>query len=208
MLNDFSSLTADKQIRLIEKIQAKIDALQRKNQDEADRYFNSLPQNVQDALEKYNKSWRLPKNGGTWTGERGDSVFKPDASGIPVNSNPERKTWRQILKEYKCGEGIRYRKCKVDFSPITYDKVELPGTMAGDFDRYSTASGAEALHDRANVMIAKKWGVSVEKAREKIDNLDLCWHEDVDCKTIRLVPRIIHDNMPHTGGRYIAQCFL
>ena len=40
----------------------------------------------------------LPENGGTWSGEKGDSEWIPDDDVVPGDrrgTNPDRKTWKE-----------------------------------------------------------------------------------------------------------------
>lgn len=85
----------------------------------------------------------------------------------------------------------------------------------------------ESLHEHAFEVLAKQWGVSVDEvkvfkgdmgAAQKLakqwncsvdevfkrcnnkDKIQRVWHEREDGKTLQLVPRMYHDNVPHDGG--------
>ena len=57
------------------------------------------------------------KNGGEWTGERGNSEWRPDKDVEPGDrngTNPENKTWGDIMKKYDF-ESIPFKDGKPDF---------------------------------------------------------------------------------------------
>ena len=56
-----------------------------------------------DVKIRIEKNTILPRNGGEWTGESGNSNWKPDPEAVPGDrngTNPEHKTWGEIMEEY------------------------------------------------------------------------------------------------------------
>lgn len=134
---------------------------------------------------------RCPIEGhnGHWEGERGDSKWIPDKEYIPPCSNIEGKTWGEILDNNGI-DGIEYKDGEPDFSPIAKETVEIDdftGNRAKNFDQAD-----EKLAEKLNC-----YPEDVEKMRKENNET---WHECPDCKTMKLVPSEIHNNIPHTGG--------
>ncbi len=143
----------------------------------------------------------IPKSDGCWTGEPGNSIWKPNPESIPQKWNPENNTWKEILDQYNI-DGIEFKDGEPDFSEVAEDSVEI--------DEYST--DRDDNYDAADQKLAEKW-TSEQKdgkswsaediAQYRKDN-QLSWHERNDMKTIDFVPREIHLNVPHSGGISIA----
>lgn len=193
------------------------------NIDMKDTVWKVYPQEVKDLIERFfGKNWKCPKSHGHWLGERGNSVFIPDSKFKPSNgdrSNPNNLCWKDILKRYDI-IGIEFKEYEANFFPIAYDKVTIHNCNDSDFTRYKEGDAECGLHDRANILIAKKWqregkikikdngnedNAIIEAARKKIDDRNLCWHECQDCCTLLLVPREVHHNIPHLGGIAMAK---
>lgn len=60
------------------------------------------------------------------------------------------------------------------------------------------------IHEAAYRKMAEKYGKTVEEIKRIKESLNLVPHERVD-GTIELVPRDIHDGIPHRGGIYVFQ---
>jgi hypothetical protein len=56
------------------------------------------------------------------------------------------------------------------------------------------------LHEAGFTLLAKNMGKSVQEVKEYKERLNLVWHEEPDCQTLRLVVREVHDNIRHFGG--------
>lgn len=142
---------------------------------------------------------KLPKTDGTWTGEPGDSTWKPNPEAIPKDrkgTNPENQTWGDILQEHEI-DGIPFKDGEPDFSNVAKEKVEI-----SDF-----TDDRNANFTQADEIAAAKWGCSPEEVKQWRQEHGYSWHEMSDCKTLELVPRKIHGNVPHSGGisRYKAE---
>lgn len=145
---------------------------------------------------------RIPKSHGTWSGEPGNSIWKPDLNYVPKKnqySNPDNLTWGQILKKYGI-DGIPFKNGVPDFKALSRGEVTID-----DIRKFlKGGTNREELHEEAFKRLAKQRKCSVEEVRKFKEKNNLVWHEDVDCKTLMLVPREIHDNIPHIGGVSIA----
>jgi hypothetical protein len=138
----------------------------------------------------------LPQEGGNnsevnggWTDERGDSEWKPNPDKVPLNENPDKKTWGEILEQYDI-EGIEFKEGEPDFSPIAKDTVEIT-----DF-----SESRDRNFKQADIEEAKKTGSTPQEVKAWRAENNYTWHERGDCKTMDLVPSEVHNNIPHSGG--------
>jgi hypothetical protein len=133
----------------------------------------------------------LPRNGGKWTDKPGNSEWKPDPDVIPNNTltNPEHKSWDEILKKYGI-DSIPFKDGAPDFSEIAKGEVEID-----DFsdDRASNFS-------QADEKLAEQRGCKPEEVAQWRKENKYTWHECKDCKTLQKVPTEVHGNVPHSGG--------
>jgi hypothetical protein len=156
-----------------------------------------------------------------WTGDRGNSEYKPDLKSVPLRFNYEWKThtWgdiyqgnldfskteeklpankrEQLINEYtnlaKGDKGILFVNGEPDFSKIAYDTVTI--------DNFSSSRyGSGANMDLADEALAKKWGMTKDEIYAWRNERELMWHERSDMKTLDLVPHDIHENINHQGG--------
>lgn len=147
------------------------------------------------SLEKKERAEHIPRENGHWDGEPGNSTWHPDPDFTPKKSNPEGKTWREIIDD----KGIDYKNGEVDFSPHAEGTVEIK-----DFSDSRSRNFA-----RADESFAEKWNNESKDGRtdwtsddvaEYRENKNLTLHERSDMKTMDLVPSEIHNNVPHSGG--------
>ena len=134
----------------------------------------------------------LPRNGGEWTGEPGNSIWKPDRDLEPGDrngTNPENKTWDEILVKYGI-DGIPFKDGEPDFSEISKGTVQID-----DFsdDRSSN-------FDQADEKMAEQRGCTPEEVAKWRKENGYTWHELKDCQTMMKVPTEVHGNIPHSGG--------
>lgn len=137
----------------------------------------------------------VPRNGGDWSGEPGNSKWEPDRDIKPSDrnySNPDGKTWGEILDKYGI-DGIPFNDGEPDFSEVSKGTVEI--------DEFSDARyGLGGNFDQADEKLAEQKGCTKEEVRKwRIDN-NYTWHERSDCKTMDKVPREVHGNVSHSGG--------
>lgn len=134
----------------------------------------------------------LPENGGTWTGEKGNSEWIPDDNVIPEDrggTNPNGKTWKELKKEYGF-ESIPFKDGEPDFSKVAKAEIQI--------DNFSESRSKN--FSQADIKLAEKGGCSPQEVKKwRIEN-KYTWHECKDCKTMQLVPTEVHGNIPHSGG--------
>lgn len=135
-----------------------------------------------------------PIENGEWNGERGESNWNPDNEYIPQKSNPENKTWGDILKEYDI-TGILFENGEPDFSCICKGEVSIDGFSEKRSDNF----------DKADIELANQKGCSPEDIKKWRTENKYTWHECKDMKTMQKVPSIIHGNISHRGGVSVAK---
>ncbi len=192
----------------LEKMQQNLDRMSGCMKQSA---FDQLPVNIQNALddlwgELFSNTGRknIPLKDGRWTGEPGNSMFCPDPSAVPSDkqySNMHNKTWAQILKENHI-QGIAFRDGRADFSPVqrgslTFDWQEALGR---DGLKLLATGERKYLHEAAFSLLARKMNCPVAAIKAVKEAQNLVWHEEPDCRTLRLVSREVHDNLRHFGG--------
>lgn len=130
-----------------------------------------------------------PLENGKWSGERGDSKWKPDKEYVPQKANPEGKTWESILNKYRI-DGINFRDGEPDFTPISKGDVKIKDFSADRADNF----------DKADMELAKKHGCSPGEVRSWRKENGYTWHECKDRQTMQKVPSVVHNNITHRGG--------
>ena len=176
------------------------------------RRFDELPERDQrmlDALwgQLYSDRGRknIPTSGGRWTGEPGDSIWIPDDTVIPPDkgySNMLHKTWFQIKSENNI-RGISFSDGRADFRQVSKAEVvfDWERELGKEGIRRIVETGdRQYLHEAGFALLAKNMGKSVQEVKEYKERLNLVWHEEPDCQTLRLVVREVHDNIRHFGG--------
>ena len=149
---------------------------------------SSLPFNkpIVYELEKFR---HCPISDGHWEGERGDSKWVPDGDYIPQKSNPEGKTWDEILEKYGI-DGINFKDGEPDFSKLSKGTVEIENFSENRDDNF----------DKADAELAKQRGCTPEEVAKWRKENGYTWHECKDMKTMQKVPSEVHNNVPHSGG--------
>ena len=176
------------------------------------RRFDALPESDQRMLDDF---WaqlfsdkgrkNIPTSGGRWTGEPGDSIWIPDDTVIPPDkgySNMLHKTWFQIKSENNI-RGISFSDGRADFRPVSKAEVvfDWERELGKEGIRHIVEIGdRQYLHEAGFALLAKNMGKSVQEVKEYKECLNLVWHEEPDCETLRLVSREVHDNIRHFGG--------
>ncbi len=205
----FSGSLSDKAQALAE-LQKRLSAIT--DPAENQRMFDAQPKNVQDALDAlwgqlFSDRGRknIPSSGGRWTGETGDSLWIPDDDIVPPNkgySNMHGKTWRQIKAENGI-RGINFSDGRADFRPVSKYEVafDWEGSLGRSGIEYIVSSGdRQYLHEEAFSLLASRLGMTVQQVKGIKEGQNLVWHEEPDCRTLRLVVREVHDNIRHFGG--------
>lgn len=158
---------------------------------------------------EYGISYCIPQSGGTWEGNPGDSIWYPDRDTKPQRwpkpgdiKEENRKTWEEILDKYKI-EGIPFKDGEPDFSEVSIDKVEIDDFTTERRKNFAQADEKLAEQWTNEKKDGKEWTArDVAEWREKND---CTWHECKDMKTMQLVPREVHNNIPHEGGISVAK---
>ena len=128
-----------------------------------------------------------PKNGGRWTGKRGESDFVLDE---PIK-----------LPNGKTIEKVTYRNGVPDFSPWQEAQVDIPKMTN---DRY----GSGGNYEQADTALADYW-TKIKYNNRKWEprdveayriNHNLTWHEMSNMKSMQLVPFELNDTFIHYGG--------
>ena len=208
--NSFTGSSLASRAKRLAALQRELDGI--RDEGLKQRRFDELPESDQrmlDALwgqlfsDKGRKN--IPTSGGLWTGEPGDSIWIPDDSVIPPDkgySNMHGKTWRQIKSENNI-RGISFSDGRADFRPVTRQEVtfDWERELGKDGIRHIVETGdRQYLHEAGFALLASKLGKSVQEVKEYKERLNLVWHEEPDCETLRLVAREVHDNIRHFGG--------
>lgn len=154
--------------------------------------------NIKEEVAKFEAMSRiLPREGGKWDGEEGNSVWIPNRDEIPKRPPGNEKTWGEILDKYGI-DGIEFKDGEPDFSTVSEGTVEI-----NDFTEDRNANFTQADEKLAEKWTnegkdGKEWTAQDVKNYRKENNLS--WHERSDMKTMDLVPQEIHGNIPHSGG--------
>lgn len=140
----------------------------------------------------------LPKTGGEWEGEEGNSKWKPNEDYVPPEkssnpdrpySNPDKLTWKELMDKYEI-DGIPFKDGEPDFSEVSKGTVEIE-----DF-----TDDRDSNFDQADEALAKERECTPEEVAKWRKENNYTWHECKDCKTMQKVPNEIHANVPHSGG--------
>jgi len=110
---------------------------------------------------------------GSWSGEKGESMFMPnDLDATPKRgaySNMRNLTWREILKENECENGVPYKNGEIDYEAINrvYAKVVFDGDKGiGEYLRPKNGNYDRVyLHEEAYRRLAEQKGVSIDEIK-------------------------------------------
>lgn len=158
-------------------------------------------QDIQGKDEGFSR--QIPSKNGHWEGEPGNSKWCPDREHTPLKYNPENKTWGEILDEHGI-DGIEFNEGEPDFSPVAEETVEIEDYSDDRDENYDAADETLADKWNAEAKDGKTDWTKEDIAQYRKDN-ELSWHECDDMKTMQLVPREIHLNVPHAGGISMAK---
>ena len=131
-------------------------------------------------------------NGGSWSGERGNSNWNPDKDiepGDKHGTNPEHKTWKEILEKYG-----------IDYIPFKEGEIDLSEVSKGEVEIEDFTLDRDSNFDQADEKLAEQKGCTPEEVEKWRKENRYTWHECKDCKTMQKVPTEVHGNIPHSGG--------
>ncbi len=143
------------------------------------------------------KNGFLPKEGGVWSGEAGDSIWIPNKDEIPKRPPGNEKTWGEILKKYEV-DGIEFINGEPDFTSTSEGTVEIEDFTEDRNANFTQADEKLAEQWTIELKDGKEWGPQDIKEYRKENQLS--WHERSDMKTLDLTPQEVHGNVPHSGG--------
>ncbi len=143
----------------------------------------------------------FPRNGGEWSGEIGNSTWKPTLNEIPKQPPGNNETWGEILKTHRI-EGIDFKEGEPDFTRSAKATTEISDFSENRNTNFIQADEKLAEQWTIENKEGKEW--SAQDVREYRKENNLTWHERSDMKTLDLVPQEIHGNVPHSGG--ISAC--
>jgi len=139
----------------------------------------------------------LPKEGGEWSDEIGNSTWKPNRDEIPKRPQGNEETWGEILDKYDI-EGIEFKDGEPNFSIVSEGTVEIEDFSTDRNGNFTQADEQLAERWTSEGKNGQDWSPQDIKEYRKENNLS--WHERSDMQTIDLVPQEVHGNVPHSGG--------
>ena len=145
-----------------------------------------------DAKIKIERCALLPRTGGEWSGEAGNSRWTPDKDVEPGDrngTNPDHKTWEEIKNQYDF-ESVPFNDGEPDFFEVAKGEVEI-----SDF-----TDDRDANFSQADEELARQRGCTPEEVGEWRGANRYTWHECRDCRTMQKVPTEVHGNISHSGG--------
>ena len=170
------------------------------NSNNCSTSFYSLPISIiRSLIQKNYKSDVLPKKGGQWTGERGNSNFIPDDYYVFNIKNTQKTITGRELKQKYSFSHISYHCGEPDFSQFADKKIGI--IRLGSIP--NKRSGSSGSYKSAAMSILNIFG-SVSATIQYMKKNELTWHECSD-GTIIAIPTIINSIFCHSGGIYISK---
>lgn len=162
----------------------------------ADNLFNGENDGYySDYSDRYD---RTPKDGegGSWTGDRGESKF------VPSDTTEKGRAAREKLAERGI-DGIEYKNGEPDFSKCSEGTVRIDNMTEFRASNFSQADEKLAEQWNSNAREGKTDWTDKDVYKWRHEN-KLSWHECCDTKTMHLLSRDIHGVFIHWGG--VAEC--
>jgi hypothetical protein len=150
-----------------------------------------------------NTSNHTPVNKGTWSGERGNSLWQPN----------DEEAIRDLQTYGNGAKGIEYRNGYADFTPIQVFECRLNSRLYYRNNDYQfvdcTLELREYLRELRNgnldsrlmSHLSDEQLLAIERGEERIPGYT--WHHDVQAGRMQLVATSIHVACPHEGGQSI-----
>lgn len=148
-------------------------------------------------IQEFSTEKMLPKEGGEWSGEKGNSIWQPHLDEAPKKPEGNNKTWCEILEPYN-KEGVEFKENEPDFSPFAEISVKIDDFSDKRNANFTQADEICAEQWSKENKDNKQWTPDDMQEYRKENNLS--WHERSDMRTLDLVPQEIHGNIPHSGG--------
>ncbi len=136
-------------------------------------------------------------NNNKWTvSDDGLSLFPTNGTDKPKRYNPEGLTYDEILEKFNLDSIPLKRNGDVDWSKIQLDSVNIKNMTTERGNKYTMDSSTN--FGKANAKLQQK-GLSIKEIEIK-SGIKITWHEDLNLKTMRMIPSEIHGNINHSGG--------
>lgn len=174
--------------RLREKLRLRAEMAQAQHPEEWQSREPGVSEQPSREVPEVPEGQRLPRGtettdaeyGGFWSGERGNSDWYSDV---------------RALNEVTGYKPIRFRKGFADFRPWALERIFMKITGIDTID-FAVADAA----------LAKRRGFKNQTAYENYRTAKrLTWHHVEGAEEMILVPRDVHENVPHVGGASEAQ---
>ena len=158
----------------------------------------SLPDvfKINEIVETKYKNCPIEGHNGHWEGVAGNSRWIPDKNYIPAKTNADNFKFGKIMEKFEI-TGIDFREGEPDFSNIAKDIVNVDDVTDQRTDNFQLA----------DEIVAKSWGCTPKEVVAWRTENQYTWHECRDMQTMQMVPRVIHNNIPHRGGVSLAKEF-
>jgi len=137
---------------------------------------------------------QTPINNGKWSGDRGNSIWKPNDDEV----------LRDIRFYGNGAEGIEYRNGYPDFTPIQIFESGLPINLFNRNDDYQFTDCNLELRDKLPCLpylISYFDDTQLSAIGKGQTPIGYTWHHDIQSGRMQLVPTSIHRNCTHYGGR-------
>lgn len=158
---------------------------------------------IKDFVGQNVRELTLPKNNGTWEGERGNSkwVPNPEATFRWQKNGDHEITYGELMKKYNF-DGIEYSNNEPDFEPFEdafLGHAEIDNFSADrDGPNGTYAQARKAIVERLSQESGVSWTES--QVQDYMNDHGLTFHECSDRRTVRVIPTEINAAFKHTGG--------
>lgn len=158
----------------------------------------SLPDvfKINEIVETKYKNCPIEGHNGHWEGVAGNSRWIPDKNYIPTKTNADNFKFGKIMEKFEI-TGIDFREGEPDFSNIAKEIVNVDDITDQRTDNFQLA----------DEIVAKSWGCTPKEVVAWRTENQYTWHECRDMQTMQMVPRVIHNNIPHRGGVSLVKEF-
>ena len=154
-------------------------------------------ENGKRILDLWEPTLDIPDANKHWTREgdklipKSDSYPKPGRGG---HSNPDGLSMEGIMRKYGFDSIPLKKNGDIDWTNFSIYDVNIKGMS----EIRVTSDGMKGNFNKADEML-KLQNISKTALEEKL-NISLTWHENVNLKTMQLIPTEIHANIRHVGG--------
>lgn len=159
--------------------------------------FKTLVFDIDDLKTIREPSLSALKNNNWTVSDDGLSLIPTNGSNKPKRFNPDGLTYDEILQKFDLDAIPLKKNGEVDWGKIQVDSVNIKNmNQTRGSNKYGLK--ADTNFGQANLKLQEK-GLSL-KDFEKDLGIKITWHEDLNLKTMRMIPSEIHGNINHAGG--------